>query len=208
MTRPKTLATQDTLSCESASPMPGEAVDRTFRHDDTGERPASRPWPGQMPTGRVSGAEMANGQWPVAINAEGIYPASVAFSCVVQPQRGDLVKLCFDDRRCWILAILERSDALEALTLDFGARRVVLRAHDVRMEARNEVALDAAHIASRAEVITQVATERLTHVSGTDATHTGCMLSYAERHMGLHAKSATLTSSSLLKIDAGQIHMG
>ncbi|AOJ07428.1 DUF3540 domain-containing protein [Burkholderia mayonis] len=157
---------------------------------------------------RVGEARTAAGEWLVTVRPGVVLRAKKAVSCVVAPHLGDLVQICRDGERCWVLAVLERDEASDEVTLDFGDAHVALRARDVRVEARDRLSLEAAQLASRAQVITQAAAERQTHVSGTDATHAGSTVVHTERHMAMHAKSAVVTAQSLLKIDAGQIHMG
>jgi hypothetical protein len=174
-----------------------------------GAQESSPPKPvGTMTLGRVTDAGPAAGDWRIALPSGAVLTAQTALSCLVQPQRDDLVQLYVDHGRCWVLAILERCTESQALTLDFGAAHVVVEAHDLRLHARDGMTLEAAHLASRADVITQAAAERQAHIGGTDATHAGNTLVHTERHMGLHAKSAVITSASLLKIDGGQIHLG
>lgn len=173
--------------------------------------PFERPEPvaavGFTTVGRVSSMAPDGACWVDAEPGD-VLLTRVAVSCIVKPQTGDLVQLYRTSNGCWVLAILERRDDGKDVELDFGASSVLLQAHDVRLEARDRLTLEAAHLASRAAVVTQAAAERQTHVSGTDSTHAGNAFVHAERHLGLHAKSAIVKSESLLKIDAGQIHMG
>ncbi len=162
---------------------------------------------GYVTIGRI-GETAADGAWWVALAPGGRLSARTAISCVVKPRCGDLVQLYHTPAGNWILAILERREGGCDLVLDFGEASVRLQAHDVRMQARDRLTLEAARFASRAEVVTQAAGERHACVSGTDATHAGNTFVHTERHMGLHANSAVVTSASLLKVDAGQIHMG
>ncbi|AGK49990.1 hypothetical protein BTI_5356 [Burkholderia thailandensis MSMB121] len=165
---------------------------------------------------RIDGERTAADEWRVALRPGVVLRAKKAVSCVVAPRAGDLVQICREGERCWVLAVLERGGASDEandrtndeVTLDFGDAHVALRARDVRVEARDRLSLEAAQLASRAQVVTQAAAERQTHVSGTDATHAGSTVVHTERHMAMHAKSAAVTAASLLKIDAGQIHMG
>ncbi|KVS54937.1 type VI secretion protein [Burkholderia cepacia] len=157
---------------------------------------------------RVSDAGVAARIWLVTIDAGLQLCARAAVSCIVLPEPGDLVQICVDGERCWVLAVLERREAGNGLALDFGDAHVTLRARDMRVEVRDELSLEAARFASRAQVVTQAAAERQTQVSGTDATHAGSTIVHTERHLAMHAKSAFVTASALMKIDAGQIHMG
>ena len=63
-------------------------------------------------------------------------------------------------------------------------------------------------VSSRAQRITHAAVDRQSKISGTDTTDAGNSLLYTEKHLTIHAKSTSITSSTLLKLDAGQIHMG
>ncbi|UEP23065.1 DUF3540 domain-containing protein [Burkholderia ambifaria] len=165
---------------------------------------------------RIEGEHTAAGEWRVALHPDVVLCAKKAVSCVVAPQAGDLVQICREGERCWVLAVLERDAAgdeangrtTDEVTLDFGGAHVALRARDVRIEARDRLTLEAAQLASRAQVVTQAAAERQTHVRGTDATHAGSTLVHIEGHLAMHAKSAVVTAASLMKFDAGQIHMG
>jgi len=158
------------------------------------------------------GMVAADGAWWVATDSGGHVSARVAISCIVKPQLGDLVQMYRTALGSWILAILERrnegSDVGSEIVLDFGMAGVQLQARDVRVQAHEQLTLEAARFASRAEVVTQTASERHVRVSGTDATYAGNTFIHTERHLGLHATSAVLKAEALLKMDAGQIHMG
>ncbi len=163
---------------------------------------------GNMTIGRVSESAL-DGAWWIATEPGGAARlARTAVSCLVQPQPDDLVQLFQAAGECWVLAILERRGDTASVALDFGTARVLLKAHDVRVQAHDRLDLEAAHLASRADVVTQAAAERHAHVSGTDATHAGNTFIHTERHLGVHAQSAVVTADALLKMDAGQIHMG
>ncbi|TCW77481.1 type VI secretion protein [Burkholderia sp. SRS-46] len=163
---------------------------------------------GYVTIGRV-GETALDGAWWVATEPGGEPRlARTAVSCLVKPQPDDLVQLYLAAGGCWVLAILERRGDAASVALDFGKASVLLQAHDVRVQAHDRLDLEAAHIASRAEVVTQAAAERHAHVSGTDAMHAGNTFIHTERHLGVHAQSAVVTADALLKMDAGQIHMG
>ncbi|WP_407655537.1 DUF3540 domain-containing protein [Burkholderia alba] len=162
---------------------------------------------GEMTVGRVRDAAQ-DGAWRVAAASGDAVLARVAVSCLVKPQPDDLVQLYRTPAGCWVLAILERGGDLSDVALDFGAAGVLLQARDVRVQARDQLSLEAARLESRADVVTQAAAERHARVSGTDATHAGNTFVHTERHLGMHAGSAVVTAQALLKIDAGQIHMG
>ncbi|AOJ83237.1 MULTISPECIES: DUF3540 domain-containing protein [Burkholderia] len=193
---------RDEKACEQAEPADARA--------------SSSPAAASTTLARIDGKRTAAGEWPVAVQPGVVLRARKAVSCVVAPEPGDLVQICREGEHCWVLAVLERGAAggekrgekNREVLLDFGDAHVALRARDVRVEARDRLSLEAAQLASRAQVVTQAAAERQTHVSGTDATHAGSTVVHTERHMAMHAKSAVVTAASLLKIDAGQIHMG
>ncbi|MDN7638807.1 DUF3540 domain-containing protein [Burkholderia cepacia] len=162
---------------------------------------------GRMTVGRVCEAE-AGGAWRVAASSGGTVLARAAVSCLVKPQPDDLVQLYQTPAGCWVLAILERRGDASAVALDFGGSSVRLLARNVYVQALDQLSLEGARLESRANVVTQAAAERHAHVSGTDATHAGNAFVHAERHLGVHAGSAVVTAQALLKMDAGQIHMG
>ncbi|WP_231935922.1 MULTISPECIES: DUF3540 domain-containing protein [Burkholderia] len=169
-------------------------------------RPAQTGFSEPMTIGRVR--EPADGAWWIVTESGEPVLASVAVSCIVKPQPDDLVQLYRASGRCWVLAILERRVEARDIALDFGSAHVQLHAHDIEVQARDRLHLESAHLASRASVVTQAAAERHANVSGTDTVHAGNSFVHADRHMSLHAKSACVKSESLLKMDAGQIHMG
>ncbi|WDD90516.1 DUF3540 domain-containing protein (plasmid) [Burkholderia sp. FERM BP-3421] len=162
---------------------------------------------GRMSIGRVTGAE-SDGLWRIVVEPGCALYARAAVSCIVRPQADDLVQLYQAADGCWVLAILERRGDAADVVLDFGAAEVLLQAQDVRVQARDRLGLEAAQLSSRAEVITEAAAERHAHVSGTDATHAGNTFVHTEGHLGMHAQSAVVTAEALLKMDAGQIHVG
>jgi Protein of unknown function (DUF3540) len=162
---------------------------------------------GRVSVGRVTGEE-TDGRWRIDVEPGGVLLARQAVSCVVRPQPDDLVQLYQAADGCWVLAILERRGDAADVVLDFGAAEVLLQAQDVRVQARDRLGLEAAQLSSRAEVITEAAAERHAHVSGTDATHAGNTFVHTEGHLGMHAQSAVMTAKALLKMDAGQIHVG
>ncbi|KVQ20004.1 DUF3540 domain-containing protein [Burkholderia ubonensis] len=171
------------------------------------KRPDAAMSDGRMTMGRI-GAAATDGAWWVVMETNDPVLAHVAVSCVVKPRCGDLVQLYRAPVGCWVMAILERSDETSGVVLDFGQDSVRLQARDIHVQASDRLNLDAVIFESRANVITQAAKERHAHVGGTDVTHAGNTFIHTERHIGLNAKSAALKSESLLKIDAGQIHMG
>lgn len=206
-----------TLSITSKSPMPdveSEASDpdgdlrRIMRAGEAASDPTLCDGPGHTTIGRVCVCAEDGVDWFVTIPSGAVLPAKVALSCVVRPQHGDLVQAYVVGNRCWLLAVLERNAGASELTLDLGSGHVRLQADNLHIEASGQLTLNARHFANRAEVMTQAASERQTHISGTDATHAGCTMMHTERHLGLHAKSAAVTASGLLKVDAAQIHMG
>ncbi len=162
---------------------------------------------GRMSVGRVTGTE-SDGLWRIVVEPGCALYARAALSCVVRPQPDDLVQLYQAAGGCWVLAVLERGGDTADVVLDFGAADVLLQGENVRVQAHDRLALEAAQLSSRAEVITEAAAERHAHVSGTDATHAGNTFVHTEHHLGMHAQSAVVTAEALLKMDAGQIHMG
>ncbi|WP_059504788.1 DUF3540 domain-containing protein [Burkholderia territorii] len=171
------------------------------------KRPDAATLDGRLMMGRI-GAAATDGAWWVVTESNDPVLAHVAVSCVVKPQGGDLVQIYRTPVGCWVMAILERSDETSSVVLDFGQNSVRLQARDIYVRAGDRLNLEAVNFESRANVITQAAAERHARVGGTDVTHAGNTFIYTERHIGLNAKSAALKSKSLLKIDAGQIHMG
>ncbi|WP_437341072.1 DUF3540 domain-containing protein [Burkholderia lata] len=172
------------------------------------KRPVAAGPVGYMTIGRVSEPAL-DGTWWVTTEPGGAPRlARTAVSCLVKPQPDDLVQLYLSTGDCWVLSILERRGDAASVALDFGKASVLLQARDVRVQAHDRLDLEAAHIASRAEVVTQAAAERHAHVSGTDAMHAGNTFIHTERHLSVHAQSAIVTADALLKMDAGQIHMG
>ncbi|KWO84582.1 hypothetical protein WM31_22940 [Burkholderia ubonensis] len=163
---------------------------------------------GYLTIGRVSESAL-DGVWWVATEPGGeMRLARTAVSCLVAPQPDDLVQLYQAAGDCWVLAVLERRGDAASVTIDFGTASVLLQAHDVRLQAHDRLDLEANHFVSRAEVVMQAAAERHAHVSGTDATHAGNTFMHTERHLGVHAQTTVVTAEALLKMDAGQIHMG
>ncbi|WGS47485.1 DUF3540 domain-containing protein (plasmid) [Burkholderia sp. JSH-S8] len=171
------------------------------------KRPDTALSDGRMTIGRISAAA-TDGAWWVVVDSNNPVLTRVAVSCVIKPQRDDLVQLYWTPVGCWVMAILERSDETSDVVIDFGKDSVRLNAHDIHVQVSDRLNLEAVNLESRANVITQAAAERHAHVSGTDVTHARNTFIHTEMHMGLNAKSAALKSESLLKIDAGQIHMG
>ncbi|MGC0154640.1 DUF3540 domain-containing protein [Chromobacterium vaccinii] len=133
--------------------------------------------------------------------------ARTAYSCLIRPRQGDLVQLATAGENCWVLAILERPQAADVCELELGQASVRLHAGNLQLSVDGELRLDGRQLSSQAQSIATAAQERQTHISGTDAAHSGSLLLHVDRHMGLHANSAALSSASLLKLDAGQIHI-
>jgi len=117
--------------------------------------------------GRVCGSE-DHGVWRISALPGDTVLARVAVSCLVKPQLDDLVQLYQTARGCWVLAILERSGDAEAVVLDFGAASLRIQAHGMLLQASDRLDFEAVQIASRADVVTEVAAERYTHVRGTE----------------------------------------
>ncbi|WP_019103638.1 DUF3540 domain-containing protein [Chromobacterium haemolyticum] len=156
--------------------------------------------------GRVETTE--RGECRVLLASGAALDARIAFSCQPRPQRGDLVQLAASDEGCWVLAILERGEPMTYCVLDFGAASVQVHAGELHLLAEGELSLQGRQLNSQAEQIGTRAQERQTHISGSDLAQCGSRLLQVERHLGLHAASTALSSASLLKLDAGQIHLG
>lgn len=162
---------------------------------------------GQMTIGHIRHGDAANAEWVVDV-MDATMRAKLAPSCLIRPEPGDLVQVFVMGSRCWLLAVLERNDPSCELVIDMGDACLQLRARQLHIVASDELAMRARSYSNRAEVIVQTASERQTHIGGTDATHAGCSMQYVERHIGMHAKNVVVTGSALLKMDAAQIHMG
>lgn len=168
--------------------------------------PTPRPSQEWLPA-RVCAQGEGDGEWLVRLPTGALRQARAAFSCLVRPQRGDLVQLAASEEGCWVLAVLERPQPGGVCRLELGAASVQLHAAELHLCADGELSLNGQQLNSRAQAIATAAQERQTHIGGTDAAHCGSLLLHADRHMGLHAKSTALSSASLLKLDAGQIHV-
>ena len=124
-----------------------------------------------------------------------------ADSCLMALQAGDLVQAVSAQGLIWVLAILQSTQVREEWVMNFGDRALRMSASRIELETSGQMSL-------RAQVLKQFSVDRHSRVENTDSIHAGNSLQHTERHMGLHAKSAMITASSLLKVDAAQIHMG
>jgi hypothetical protein len=124
-----------------------------------------------------------------------------ADSCLFDLQAGDLVQAVSAQGLIWVLAILQSTQVREEWVMNFGDRAMRMSANSIELETSGQMSL-------RAQVLKQFSVDRHSRIKNTDSIHAGNSLQHTERHMGLHAKSAMITASSLLKVDAAQIHMG
>ena len=175
---------------------------------DAGEYRADSKAVTRIATARLLQEDGVTGTWRARIDDHSVIEARVALSCLVSPLADDLVQLHVDADRCWILAILERASDAAALKLDAGKRTLHLCANDVHVDAAVGVAMVAPRVAVQTTIVTLAAEQRDAQIRGIDALSTGSLRIHADRHLGLHAKSTSVTASALLKLDAGQIHMG
>lgn len=135
-------------------------------------------------------------------------PVQRAHSCLVPPQPGDLVQLVQTDNHCWAVAVLLSADPEQGLVVDAQGQTLTLQAQNLHLRADDTLQQEADTHTSRSRLCTHTSQERQTRVHGTDSTRASNLLTHVQRHHSVHAGSATLTASSLLKVDAAQIHMG
>lgn len=135
-------------------------------------------------------------------------PVHRAHSCLVPPQPGDLVQLVQTETHCWVVAVLLSAHPEQGLVVDAKGQTLTLQAQNLHLRAADTLQQEADTSTSSARLCTQTSEERQTRVHGTDSTRACNILTHVQRHHSVHAGSATLTASSLLKVDAAQIHMG
>ena len=139
--------------------------------------------------------------------AEGcVRDAIAAVSCLVRPRIGDLVRALVAGDSAWVTVILER-DPCAAVELDFGEASVMVSAGAIALESRTDLELSANKLTTRAEVSLNACGDRYSNVTGTDSTQANCTLVRTAGHMSLHAGNTSITAESLIKVDAGQVHM-
>jgi hypothetical protein len=119
-----------------------------------------------------------------------------------------LVQLVQAESQCWVLAVLVSARADEGVVLDAAGRALTVQAQDLHLQASRALVQESVTSTQRSRMTIQTCQERQTRVQGTDAHRAGSVLTHVERHHSVHAESATLTATSLLKVDAAQIHMG
>jgi hypothetical protein len=136
------------------------------------------------------------------------HPVRRALGCLVEPCENDLVQLLLADAHCWVLSVLDRPDVKAAVTLDAGMRELAINGQRVSFSGQEEVAIRTRQLRIHAEVSTQVAGERHSHIKGADTTHAAVASIHADQLLSLHANSTLITASSLLKMDGAQVHMG
>jgi len=143
----------------------------------------------------------ATGLW-MDVGGEQI-PAQVAASCLLRVEAGDWVHAVLAGGVIWVLSILKKNSASSPAVrhLDLGEAELHVSAKTIRMRADQQIGL-------HAPLLTQVATNRQSHIDGTDSARVGNSIVHAKSHLSLHARSAMVTAASLLKVDAAQIHMG
>jgi hypothetical protein len=129
--------------------------------------------------------------------------AQVAASCLLRVEAGDWVHAILADGVIWVLSVLKKHSASSPSVrhLDLGDAELHVSAKTIRLHADQQIAI-------QAPLLTQAATNRQSHIDGTDSARVGNSIVHAESHLSLHARSAMVTAASLLKVDAAQIHMG
>jgi len=130
-------------------------------------------------------------------------PVQVAASCLLRVEAGDWVHAVLAGGVIWVLSILKKhSTSNPAVShLDVGEAELHVSAKTIRLHADQQIGLCA-------PLLTQAATNRQSHIDGTDSARVGNSIVHAQSHLSLHARSAMVTAASLLKVDAAQIHMG
>jgi hypothetical protein len=157
-----------------------------------------------------------------------------AVSCLVEPEPGDLVLLGGPPGRAYVLAVLERPDggalrlvAAGDLALTAGGR-LALQGDEVVVKARTasvfsemlafsggrilatvaRAKLVANLVETMAERLMSRATRSHRFVEESDHLRARHVDYRAEKHLHMQAEAATVQGGVLVKVDAGQIHLG
>ncbi len=164
--------------------------------------------PAQMHVGTLLAGD--NALAPLRVDIEGGQPlqATVAASCLLRPQPGDLVQLLLSRQGCWIVQVLERADPLAPHNLDWGDAEVHIHAGALRLHAERALQLQAREVHTRAESLQESAARKQSDIEGWSSTRAAFVELRGERQLSLFGGVATLRSDALLKIDGSQIHMG
>jgi hypothetical protein len=164
--------------------------------------------PAQLHVGTVLAGVAALGALQVDIQGVEPLPASVAASCLLVPQAGDLVQLLLSQQGCWIVQVLERGDPLAPRCLELGDAEVSIHSGVLRLQAERTLELQARDVHIRADSLQETAARKQSDIQGWSSTRAAFVDVRAERQLNLFGGVTTLLSDALLKVDASQIHMG
>lgn len=186
-------------------------------------------------TGMVMGA--TNGSFEVR-TADGTFRASRAVSCLIAPEKGDLVLLAGPSSGgLYVLAVLERPECQSArispdgdLTFELRSGRLTVAATEGidlvsrggvsvaadRLEARaregnfflGSVRSIATAVSSTVESLSQTAKRVYRRVTELEHVRAGQIDCATKGTLRLHGKNTLTTARELVKADAEQIHMG
>lgn len=150
------------------------------------------------------------------------YTIKVATSCLVQPLTGDRVYAIIDKMDLVVTSILSRSHDDDTLKLDGQGRKLFLQAPEIHIQAAENLTLQTKdfslltrsskwisetlhQISQRLFVKSCYANRKIEQTDKTEAKH---LMYEADQSLVLKSEVGSIQSTSVLKIDGAQIHMG
>ncbi|MBW7984126.1 DUF3540 domain-containing protein [Enterobacillus tribolii] len=149
-------------------------------------------------------------------------PWSVAPSCLLAPQTGDVVSAVINDGQIFVTAVLQRQHATSPLVLNSDGAPLHIVAPSLTLKAteRVEIQTESLSLLSRTsqwvtDTLHQVAQSlfvragnahrKVTFADEVEARH---ISQNAEQSLVLNSRIGSINSSAVLKLDGGQVHMG
>lgn len=150
------------------------------------------------------------------------YDVKIATSCLVQPLAGDRVYAVIDKMDLVVTSILSRSHDDDTLKLNGQGRKLYLNAPEIRIQAEENLTLQTANfslltrsskwisetihqISQRLFVKSSYANRKIEQTDKSEAKH---LMYEADQSLVMKSEVGSIQSTSVLKIDGAQIHMG
>jgi len=210
MTSDQTLSWASAPACSARDDTDTAQLElqRLMRQEQVADLHVAKATCARMLVAQLEPALALGGAWQVRDEQGHLLSVERAHSCLMAPQPGDVVQLVCTVERCWVVAVLVSATPEAGLVLDASGRRLSLQAQELHLCASAALHQQADVCSSFSRLSLQTSQERQARIHGTDSTRAANALTRVDKHHSVHAGNASLTASTLLKVDAAQIHMG
>lgn len=133
---------------------------------------------------------------------------SLAASCLLKPNAGDLVSCLCLGKNIWVQHILSRTGELIEAPLSIKDGHVSIEARCISISADTDLKLSADVLTQRTRTTREQCGDRYSDVTGMRMESSKNLMVRVAKHANVKADSLTQVAVSLMKLDGSQIHMG